>query len=272
MAKKKEEPGIYITEVSESTVECFIVGRTPLIINRLAEKARQELLMPKGRKTAAERAGNLKHNPVEEFRSSAYVIKDDKSPTYLAIPSSAPKRALASAALDIPGAKKAQIGRLTYVTGMLLGVYGLPKLFMAVTRSADMNKTPDIRTRCIVPEWAIKMQINYVTPILKAEMVLSLLTAAGLYIGVGDWRTEKGSGSYGQFTILPTSKSSEIKHILEQGRKEQMEAMANPVAYDDDTLELLTWFNEEVKVRGHKIVGGTDDEVDEVEDDEKVVA
>ena len=186
MAKpKKAENGseIYIATVNEAAIECFIVGRTPLIINRLAEKARQELLMPKGRKTAADKAGTLKHNPVQEFRSSAYILRDEKAPTYLAIPSSAPKRALASAALDIPGAKKAQVGRLTYVTGELLGVYGIPKLFMAVTRSADMNKTPDIRTRCIVPEWAIRLKINFVIPILTAEAVLSLLTAAGLYIG-----------------------------------------------------------------------------------------
>jgi hypothetical protein len=266
MAKpKKAENGgeIYIAEVNEGSVEAFIVGRTPLIINRLAEKARQELLMPKGRKTAADKAGSLKHNPVQEFRSSAYTIKDDDAPTYLAIPSSAPKRALASAALDIPGAKKAQVGRLTYVTGELLGVYGIPKLFMAITRSADMNKTPDVRTRCIVPEWAIRLKINFVTPILKAEAVLALLNAAGLYIGVGDWRPEKGSGNYGQFTILPISKQATIKHILAHGRKEQIAAMENPVAYNDETQELLAWFVEESQKRGHKTA--------EVEEEDEVV-
>lgn len=38
------------------------------------------------------------------------------------------KGAIRSAALDMPGAKKAQIGRLTYIAGDFVGIYGVPKL------------------------------------------------------------------------------------------------------------------------------------------------
>jgi hypothetical protein len=278
MKKTTERESIVITTMQEAAIECYLVGRSPLIINRLAEKARQELLLPRGRLTTAEKQGRQKHEPIKEFRSSAHKIDDDKAPTYLAIPASAPKRALASAALDMPGAKKAQIGRLTYITGELIGIYGRPELFMAVTRSADMNRTPDIRTRCIVKDWAAKVRINYVTPILKPEMVMSLLTAAGIYIGVGDWRSEKGSGNYGQFNVMDNSEATvkKIKHILAIGREEQIKAMEEATPYNSETAELLEWYKTESPKRGFskkKVEGDVEDvEIEEGAETEEPVA
>jgi hypothetical protein len=240
---------IIIQEVQEGSVSCYLVGKTPLIVNRLAEKAKWELLFPKGKKTAADRATSIKHDPVAEFRSSAYKMSPTNG-TLLGFPALCVKRAISCAALDIPGASKAQIGRLTYVTGEIISLYGTPKLFMRPTRSSDMNRTPDIRTRCIVPEWAIEVQINFVTPILNATTVLNLLSAAGIYNGLGDWRQQKGSASYGQFRILPINKKKEIEHILKQGCSHQTEAMEKAEAYDDESRELLEWFKTEAKTRG----------------------
>lgn len=242
---------IIIQEVKEGSVSCFIVGKTPLIVNRLAEKAKRELVFPKGKKSTAEKATSIKHDPVAEFRASAYKLNPTNG-TLLGFPALCIKKAISCAALDIPGASKAQIGRLTYVTGDLLSLYGTPKLFMRPTRSSDMNRTPDIRTRCIVPEWAIEVQINFVVPILNATTVLNLLSAAGLYNGLGDWRQQKGSASYGQFRIIPMNQKSEIKHILTQGIEAQQKAieLAEPMDNDDETRELLEWFKVEAKNRG----------------------
>jgi hypothetical protein len=248
--KKQEEVEINIIRVEESVMPIYLVGKSPLIMNRLAEKAKHELLLPAGRKTAAEKAGNLKHDPYQEYRSAAHTFRDPAAPTFLAMPSSAPKRAMASAALDLPGAKKAQIGRLTYVQGEMVGIYGLPKIFMRIVRSADMNKTPDVRTRVIVEHWAALIHVSFVTPIINHTMVASLLAAAGLYIGIGDWRPEKGAGSYGQFTIMPTNKAPEIEHILAAGRDVQIAAMENPEPYDEETAELMSWFQTEVQKKG----------------------
>jgi hypothetical protein len=256
MKKEKESPEIFITRVEEGEFHVVLHGREPLIINRLAEKAKRELLMPKGRKSAAEKASSMKHNPLEEFRSSIYKFADPTSPTLLAIPSTAPKKAMAAAALDIPGGNKSQIGRLVWIPGELVGVYGTPKLFMAITRSADMNHTPDIRTRCIVPEWAIELDIKFVTPILNVTVVVNLLSAAGLYIGLGDWRPQKGSGSYGQFdvkTLKTAQEDPKVQELMKIGRKEQEKAMANPSFYNSETEELYRWWESEVKVRGKAV-------------------
>lgn len=239
----KEENVSEILQVEKGTVLVHVLGTSPLILNRMSEKAKHELLMPKGRKNAAERATTLKHEPVEEYRASAYRLPS--GPTLLGLLSTAFKGALRSAALDMPGAKKAQIGRLTYIAGDFVGVYGLPKLFMSITRSADMNKTPDVRTRAIVPHWAALFEVTYVKPLIRQQAVANLLAAAGLTIGVGDWRPEKGAGSYGQFVLVPPSDEEFQKIVKEGGRSAQEEALENPVCYDDETTELLSWFQDE---------------------------
>ena len=247
MAKSKNTPEEVsdILKVSTRSLECYIVGTSPLICNRMSEKAKHELLMPKGRKNAIERATTLKHVPVDEYRASAYTLKDETQPTLIAMLSTAFKGALRSAALDMPGAKKAQIGRLTYLAGEFVNIYGLPKLFMSITRSADMNKTPDVRTRAIIPEWACKITITYVEPLIRAQAVANLMAAAGLTIGVGDWRPEKGSGNYGQFEIVAKDDPRYVRIVKSGGRKAQIDALENPVAYDSETEELLAWFDDE---------------------------
>lgn len=248
MATKKNTPPDEITDilkVTTGTFDCYIVGTSPLILNRMSEKAKHELLMPKGRKNAIERATTLKHIPVDEYRASAYTLKDDSQPTLLALMSTAFKGALRSAALDMPGAKKAQIGRLTYIEGEYVGIFGLPQLFMSIVRSADMNKTPDVRTRAIVPAWACQLRVTFVQPLIRAQAVANLLAAAGITIGVGDGRPEKGAMSYGQFRLAGKDDPEFLRILKVGGRTAQQAAIDDPVCYDDETRELLSWFDEE---------------------------
>lgn len=238
-----------VIQVEKGRLDCYLVGDSPIILNRMSEKAKHELLYPKGRKNAMERATSMKHQPVEEYRASAYTLKDPARETFLAILSTAFKGSLRTAALDLPGMKKAQIGRLTYVEGDYVGIFGLPKLFMSITRSADMNRTPDVRTRAIVPEWACKVSVTYVKPLMRAQAVANLLAAAGITIGVGDWRPEKGAGSYGQFRLVDPKDADFQRIVTDGGRAAQIEALKNPVCYDDETTELLGWFENEVSKR-----------------------
>lgn len=256
MATKKStaEESVDIIKVSQGTVECCILGTSPLILNRMSEKAKHELLLPRGRKTAVEKATTLKHNPIEEYRASSYRISDDKAPTHLAHLTTAFKGSLRQAALDMPGAKKSQIGRLTYVEGEYVGIFGEPKLFMSVTRSADMNKTPDVRTRAIVPKWACHLTVTFVQPLIRNQAVANLLAAAGITIGVGDWRPEKGSGSYGQFKLVGHDDPEYRDIVKNGGRAAQVRALEHPTCYDDETTELLSWFQDEISRR--KLAGG----------------
>lgn len=251
MPTKPDGPSaIVVKPIETQTLEVALIGDSPLILNRMSRKAAHELLMPAPRKNAAERQSTLKHEPIVEFRASPYTFASEETPTLLAMMSSAVKGAMMTAALDLPGTKKAQIGRLVYVEGEMFPVWGVPKLYMSITRSADMNRTPDVRTRAIVPRWAALVTVRFVRPLLTETAVINLLQAGGTTAGVGDWRPEKGKGSFGQFHIGNKTDPAFIALCENAGRAEQTAALADPEPYDTETEELLTWFESEVVVRG----------------------
>lgn len=251
--KKTTTDEISILKITQEKVTYAILGKTPFICNSMSNKVREELLLPKGRKSAAERAGSLKHNPIEEFNTSPYKLPEG-SPTLIAHLATAFKKAIASTALDIPGSTKAQLSRLLWVDGEKIPLYGIPKLLMSVVRSADINKTPDVRTRAIIPEWACFVTVTYVTPIMKEQIVSNLFAAAGMIQGAGDWRPQKGSGTYGQFEIVNADDKKFKEIVSKGGRKAQIEGMKKAEPYDLETEELLSWFFDESKRRGFKEV------------------
>jgi len=247
---KPADAGIVVDPIKTEVMEIHILGTTPLILNRLSEKAKHELLLPTGRKTTADRAATLKHDPLAEFRASPYTNEDPEAPTLLAHLASAFKGAAMTASLDLPGTRKAQIGRLLWVRGQLVGVYGIPEVFTTIVRSADMNRTPDVRTRAIVGSWAATILVEFHVPMLTARSVVNLFSAAGLLAGVGDWRPEKGKGDYGQFMLVDPDHSTYAELRRTAGRSAQVAAMTTPITYDRDTEELLSWFETEVESRG----------------------
>lgn len=251
-SKKDSSVVVDIARVEKATVKMYVVGTSPIILNRLSEKVKRELLLPRGKKTKADKESIAKHSPIEEYQSSPYLIADEAAETYLGFMASAFKGAMRVAALDLPGSNKAQIGRLVYVEGDLVPLYGVPKLLMSITRSADINKTPDVRTRAIVPKWAAELNISFVTPIMKLPAILNLLAAAGITSGVGDWRPEKGKGDYGQFRIA-NEDDPELIEIMKAGRPAQIAAMETPETYDRETEELLSWYAHEAPRRGFKV-------------------
>ena len=249
MSKKIQNAEISVVEIHQGEVEFCIKGTSPLIYHRMGEKAKRELLFPKGRKTAADKATSIKHNPVEEFRDSVYRSKQPE--TLLMAPTIWFKAAITNAALDIPGATKAQMGRLVWVMDDETAVYGTPNLLMSVVRSSDMNRTPDIRTRAILPEWACRIKVRFIKPNISEQSVINLLSAAGVITGVGDYRQQKGKSAYGQFELIGKA-DADYKRILKMDRKVQEEALENPAFYDYDSEELYNWFYTEFTTRKGK--------------------
>lgn len=82
MATKKATGIIEAIEVEPlrvGSIQVWLRGITPLICNRLAAKASRELLLPKGRKTTAEKQQLLKHDPESEYRNSLHRHGEGKS-------------------------------------------------------------------------------------------------------------------------------------------------------------------------------------------------
>lgn len=244
---------ISVLEIATGQVTFAIVGTSPLIFNRMAAKAQRELLLPRGRKTAADKAGNLKHQPLDEYRDSVHRNDDDTAPTRLMLPAPAFKGAMMTAALDLPGTRKTEIGRLTWLEGYRVPLWGVPQLMMSVVKMADIAHTPDVRTRAIVAEWATTVTVRFVKPKLREQAIANLLAAGGVTCGVGDFRQEKGKGSFGQFRVAELTDPDFLRIVAAGGREAQDAALAEPACYDSESEELLSWFSAEVvKLEGKK--------------------
>jgi hypothetical protein len=119
---------------------------------------------------------------------------------------------------------------------------------MAMVRNSDMNHTPDVRTRPLFPDWACKVTVRYVRKILSERTITNLFSAAGMIVGIGDWRGQKG-GPYGAFKLVDSTDADFKRIVKTMGRAAQERAMERPVCFDTDTEELLLWFNQEVTRR-----------------------
>jgi hypothetical protein len=244
--KTNEQQIVAIERLERGEVELYLLGTSPLIMNRLPKKAKEQLLLPARSLNKAAREAVLKHNPPNEFRDAVYRCRDGSAPTFVHVPDGAIKKAMAQAAIDTPGATKAETGRLVKILDPTVHLYGKPFLHMAVVRQAGINKTPDIRTRAIFPEWACKLTIRYIRTRIREMDIVNLNANAGDITGIGDGRTEKGTFDFGSWEIVDKTNPRWNAIVKQQGRKVQQLALDNPEPYDDDTKELLDWFGTEI--------------------------
>ncbi len=251
--QKQDTAHVDIRLVDKGKTTFYLVGESPFVCNAMSAKVWHDLVFPPAKKNATEKATTLKHNPMDEFRRSVYRTRDENAPTRIIFPAAAAKRAMATAALELPGVKKAQIGRLCWAVGEYIPLYGVPQVYSAVVKQAGFPPQPDIRTRAILPEWATTVTVEFVTPNLTIKAVSNLLASAGIYIGLGDGRPEKGALSFGRFRVT-NADDKDFKRIMrEGGRDAQDAAFQSPQMYDVETEELMEWFEAELLRRGMKV-------------------
>jgi len=245
---------VTIEQITMKDLRVCIVGVTPLLVHAVSFKAASQLLFPAPAKNKNEREASLKHEPFEEFRDACYKYRDqDNEPTRLYLPGSMFHSAMASAALDLAGAQKAQIGRLTNIPHAKLPLFGIPQILSMIVRSSDMARTPDVRTLPILPQWALYLPIQFVD-LIKEQSIFNLLGAAGDIIGVGDGRPQKGKLSYGKFRVCSEDDPEFCLIVKQTTRARQDEALRNPKTYDAETDQLLKWFLQEKTQRAARPV------------------
>lgn len=241
----KNETALQIDALKQGRVTLRLIGTTPFYFNAMSAKAKRTLLIGGGKKTAAEKR-ELKHDPEQEFRDSVYRLPS--GPTLLGFPAPGVKGAMATAALETPGVTKTSVQRLIFLPQDKISVWGKPYLKCDVVRSADMNRTPDIRTRAFLPRWCAEVDIAFVTPTLSLHSVVSLLSNAGVVCGVGDFRQEKGKGSFGTFAVSGEDMGDWQglwDEVTAEGRAVQEAALASPEYADQETADLMEMLDEE---------------------------
>jgi hypothetical protein len=247
MARKPiEDKNIGIQTVSLALLTCRLLGTSALVMNRMAKKAREHLLWPPRRVNRAGREAVQKHNPPVEFNDAIYRCRDSNAPTLVHIPNGAFKKAMAQAAIDVAGASKAEIGRLVQVVDPIVHVYGIPYLYMDTVRQAGISRTPDIRTRALFKQWAVELTIRYVRTNIREQDIANLVANAGILVGVGDGRVEKGTFANGQWEVVQGDDRTWHDIVAKQGRAAQIAAMEKMECSDLDSEELLSWYQTEV--------------------------
>ena len=253
-AKKKETKTIEVVQMETGELTFCLVGKSPFVCNAMSSKVRQGLLLPpKKLKGDAAKEAHLKHNPPEEYRASCYRYREDDQRTRIYHPGAAFRKAMATSALETDDTTKAQVGRLSWISEYDVGIYGVPELWMTNVILAGQSRAPAIRTRAIIPEWACRVTVEHVLPRLQPQAVINLMAIAGMIIGVGDGRNEKGALSFGQFRIAREGDAAFKRICKAGGRKAQDAALKNPTTFDSETDELLSWWHAEVKRRGFKV-------------------
>lgn len=180
-----QEASLDIQPLKQGRLRLRMMGQTPLYFNSMSSKSMRDLLIGGGKKTAAQRK-EIKHNPEQEYRDTVY--KKSFGETLLCFPAPGIKGAMATAALETAGITKTSVQRLIFLPQTHVQIWGTPQLKIDMVRSADMNKTPDMRTRAYLPRWCAEVDIAYVQPTLDAHSIVSLLTNAGSIVGIGDFR------------------------------------------------------------------------------------
>lgn len=244
--KSRTTDAIQISAIKMQTVIVILFGTTGLYCHRMSAKAKQQLMIGGRKKTAAEKL-EIKHHPREEFKDSMYVSKGTNKHSHIQFPSMAVKSAMGTAALVIPGITKTQVQRLVFMPHEMIPIFGIPKLRMDIVRSSDINRTPDVRTRAFIHQWAAEIEIRYSTPSLSQKAILTLLHNAGILVGIGDNRQEKGKGSYGTFRLYDKEFNELPAEMLDA--KAQWEAIQNPQPENIESEELLAEFDHEIEQR-----------------------
>ena len=236
----KEHKEIVIPALKLETRLFCLVGQTGFLCHRFSMDARKSLLIG-GRNHGGKKRQTPKHNPRQEFRDSMYINPDAHPHTSVFLRSAALKSALGSAALESAGVTKAEINRLVTFPDEFAPLFGIPVLRMDVMRSANMARTPDIRTRAYFPSWATQFTIHIAGTSLSDTSLANLFYLAGMVIGIGDSRQEKGRGNFGRFAL-----SNDAPDAALLDKEAQWDAIQVPQTHDMETAELLAYYDEEV--------------------------
>lgn len=191
---------VQIDRIDAETIQVPILGTTPLIVHRFSEKAKKKMLDNMQGKHSPKEA----KNPEAEYEAAFYRLKDGRH----GFPSVGFKQAMVSATrLFGKDVSMVLVRQTIFVHGEpgadqpLVAIEGEPIMredVVAVNRGGH-----DLRYRPEFSDWRADVVITYVKASFTRGSVLTLLDAAGLGVGIGEWRPEK-NGDFGQFKIDDT--------------------------------------------------------------------
>ena len=198
-----EQAAEVVISIQKIDVERLLVpitGTSPLICHRFSEKAKRQMLdAMQGRKTPKQ-----PKDPEAEYLAAFYRFEDGTP----GIPAVAFKKASVGAARFYgKSVAMTELRQFMFFLGevgvdgiQLVRIEGEPAMREDVVKvgknGADLRYRPEFRM------WSTTLDVTYVKSALTRDSVLSLIDAAGMGVGVGEWRPEK-NGTSGTYRINP---------------------------------------------------------------------
>lgn len=189
---------IQITPIKKKVLSFGIVGISPLIQHRWAEKAKQQLRDKHGGKKTKTREVC---DPKAEFEAATYFTAEGE----YAVPAMALKRAFVTVAHKDVGIEKTLVRKALFLVsdGDQLIRMDSPERTMREDMVRIGNGSVDLRYRPEFATWSVKLKIIFDSRLLQTKDILTLVEWAGFGCGICEMRPEK-NGEYGRFELDPS--------------------------------------------------------------------
>lgn len=208
-AKKKEQSDntLDIPQIVESFAAIQIVGDSPLIENRFLPEQLDGIAEKQSGAAVNKKAPR---NPNAEFMGHCHIIEPPEAITEesfaslrFGFPAIGIKKAIATAAMRFTDAEKVQYFGLIKVHGPYLGLIEIkcPKGPVMVRDATNLLKPPVLLAyRPYFQDWEMTLPIKFISSRISLEQLVNAIRWAGISVGIGSWRAERG-GDKGTFTV-----------------------------------------------------------------------
>lgn len=172
-------------------IEVTVDGVTPLLMHRFGKKAQADIAAKQAKKAAKSKEAR---DPEAEYKDSIYLDADGDP----ALPVVNFKAAFLRV-WELVGLKnKNNIRFGMMLPGEFVKVVGKHRMRTDYVRIPGGSS---LTYRAEFQEWSVTLPIIINTNVLSIEQSLNIVAEAGQACGVGDWRPEKSSGTFGTWRI-----------------------------------------------------------------------
>jgi hypothetical protein len=220
MATTKTNTTIEIPAITRTETKLYLIGTAPLIVHAWADKSKKEMLDSQTKKAKGPRA---KREPQIEWDTARYRLPDGRD----GVQAIAFKTAAVTAGTSIADVTKVAARQAFGVKGIpskaagafegsftrtaLVPLVANEPLFREDTVRIGMGKS-DLRYRPEFWPWGVELDI-VVNSVISIDQVASLFLAAGIGVGIGDYRPEK-NGDCGTFDLATEAEFEEFREYL----------------------------------------------------------
>jgi hypothetical protein len=211
----------FVAKIGTERLRVPIVGTSPLIVHRWSEKAKRELLESQQSKKKVKEP----RDPEAEYQASLYRMALKDGGEGFGFPSLAFKSAVVEVFRFFDkSVTKVLLMQSVFCHGILtkadpaplVPIVGEPVMREDIVRIGQSGTQN--RFRGEFTEWSAVLDLTYVTAALDRDSMLSFIEAAGMFVGVGEWRPER-SGESGTFML---SEDADIEVVKTPWRRQKV--------------------------------------------------